>query len=58
MSTEKDNKLALFEGRQIRKAFLGGEWWFAVVDIVEVLTKGGGQFVPSLAFGFVTVGEG
>ena len=29
--TEKHNKLILFKGRQIRKVFLGGEWWFAVV---------------------------
>jgi len=43
MSTEKDNKLALFEGRQIRKAYHEGEWWFAVVDIVEVLT---GSSIP------------
>jgi DNA-damage-inducible protein D len=43
MSTEKDNKLALFEGRQIRKAFHEGEWWFAVVDIVEILT---GSSIP------------
>jgi len=43
MSTEKDNKLALFEGRQIRKAIHEGEWWFAVVDIVEVLT---GSSIP------------
>jgi DNA-damage-inducible protein D len=43
MSTEKDNKLSLFEGRQIRKAFHEGEWWFAVVDIVEILT---GSSIP------------
>lgn len=43
MSSEKDNKLALFEGRQIRKAYYKGEWWFAVVDIVEVLT---GSSIP------------
>ena len=55
---EKHKKSILFKGCPIRKAPLEGEWWFAVVGIVEVLTKGGGQFVPSLAFGFVTVGEG
>lgn len=37
MSSEKDNKLALFEGRQIRKAFHEGEWWFSIIDVVEVL---------------------
>ena len=29
MSTEKDSNPALLEGRQIRKAFHEGEWWFA-----------------------------
>lgn len=40
MSTEKDSKLALFEGRQIRKAFHEGEWWFSIIDVVEVLVGG------------------
>ena len=40
MGTEKDNKLALFEGRQIRKAFHEGEWWFSIIDVVEVLVGG------------------
>ena len=40
MNTEKDNKLALFEGRQIRKAFHKGEWWFSIIDVVEVLVGG------------------
>ena len=40
MSTEKDNKLALFEGRQMRKVFHEGEWWFSIIDVVEVLVGG------------------
>ena len=40
MSTERDNKLALFEGRQIRKAFHEGQWWFSVIDVVGVLVGG------------------
>ncbi len=39
MNSIEDNKLALFEGRQIRKVLHEGNWWFAVVDIVEVLTE-------------------
>jgi len=39
MSTEKSTKLALFEGKHIRKVLHEGEWWFAVIDIVEVLTE-------------------
>lgn len=40
MSPEKDKKLALFEGRQIRKAFHEGEWWFSIIDVVEALVGG------------------
>lgn len=40
LSTEKDNKLALFEGRQIRRAFHEGEWCFSITDVVEVLVGG------------------
>ena len=40
MSTEKDNKLALFEGLQMRKAFHEGEWWFSIIDVVEALVGG------------------
>lgn len=43
MSTENNKRLSLFEGRQIRKTFHEGEWWFSVIDIVEVLT---GSTVP------------
>ena len=31
MSTEKDTKLSVFEGRQIRKTFHNGEWWFSIM---------------------------
>ena len=40
MSPEKDNTLALFEGRQIRKAFHEGEWWFSIIDVVDSLVGG------------------
>lgn len=32
------NKIALFEGKKIRKTFYNDEWWFSVVDVVEALT--------------------
>jgi hypothetical protein len=38
MSMEATAKLALFEGRQIRKSMHEGEWWFVITDIVAVLT--------------------
>ncbi len=31
-------KIALFEGKKIRKVIHNDEWWFSVVDIVEALT--------------------
>jgi len=31
-------KIALFKGRKIRKTIYQNEWWFSVVDVVEVLT--------------------
>ncbi|RNC69239.1 MAG: phage antirepressor protein [Desulfuromonadales bacterium] len=31
-------KLAVFEGRKIRKTIYNGEWWFSVADVVEALT--------------------
>ena len=37
------NKLALFEGKEIRKTWHNEEWWFSVVDIVAVLT---GSTIP------------
>ena len=31
-------KIALFEGKKIRKIIHNNEWWFSVVDVVEALT--------------------
>lgn len=31
-------KVALFEGKQIRKVFQDNEWWFSIIDVIEVLT--------------------
>jgi len=33
-----DTKIAIFKGRKIRKTLHNNEWWFSVVDVVEVLT--------------------
>ncbi|OQW99442.1 MAG: phage antirepressor protein, partial [Desulfobacteraceae bacterium A6] len=33
-----ETKLAVFKGKKIRKMIHKNEWWFSVVDIVQVLT--------------------
>jgi hypothetical protein len=40
MESEEKSKLALFEGQQIRKLFHEGEWWFSIIDVVNVLVGG------------------
>ena len=37
--TLEAGKIALFEGKRIRKILHLGEWWFSVVDVIEVLTE-------------------
>jgi prophage antirepressor-like protein len=33
-----ENHLVVFQERGIRRAWHDGEWWFAIVDVVAVLT--------------------
>ncbi len=33
-----DTQLALFKGKDIRRTFHNGEWWFVVNDVIEILT--------------------
>ena len=35
---EKEDKIVLFEGKKIRRIKNNGEWYFSVIDIIEVLT--------------------
>ncbi|MBI2665988.1 Bro-N domain-containing protein, partial [Candidatus Woesearchaeota archaeon] len=35
----EEKALVVFEGKNIRRAWFNDEWWFSVVDIIEVLTK-------------------
>ena len=39
MSTEKDKKLVVFEGKRIRKTIHEGQWWFVVEDVVLALIE-------------------
>jgi DNA-damage-inducible protein D len=40
MKSDEANRLAVFEGKQIRKAFHEDEWWFSIIDVVETLVGG------------------
>src|SRR3989304_230899 len=33
----EENKLAVFEGKRIRKTIHNNEWWFSIIDVIEVL---------------------
>jgi DNA-damage-inducible protein D len=33
-----ETKIAIFKGKQVRKIINNNEWWFSVIDVVEVLT--------------------
>ena len=37
-SQKINTRLAIFEGKKIRRVLVNDEWWFSVVDIVQVLT--------------------
>jgi hypothetical protein len=34
----QSSKIAIFQKKEIRKTIYKNEWWFSVIDIVEVLT--------------------
>lgn len=40
MNTSETSKLSVFDGKQIRKTFHEDEWWFSIIDVVEVLVGG------------------
>jgi len=40
MKPDETSSLAVFEGKQIRKALHEGEWWFSIIDVVEALVGG------------------
>jgi len=33
-----ETKIAIFKGKQVRKVIHSNEWWFSIIDVVEVLT--------------------
>lgn len=38
MTNNEPAKMAIFEGKHIRKMLHDGEWWFSIIDVIEVLT--------------------
>jgi DNA-damage-inducible protein D len=34
-----ENKIAIFEDKKIRRIFHNGEWYFSVIDVIDVLTE-------------------
>ena len=32
-------KIAIFKGKQVRKTIYNNEWWFSIIDVIEVLTE-------------------
>lgn len=34
MSNSEDNRLAVFQGKHIRKVFHENEWWFSIIDVI------------------------
>ncbi len=35
----ENNKIALFEWKEVRKTFVNNEWFFVILDVIEVLTE-------------------
>jgi len=36
-----ETKIAIFKGKQVRKIIHNNEWWFSIIDVIEVLTGSG-----------------
>jgi hypothetical protein len=36
---EKDHKIIVFQETEIRRVWYNEEWWFSIIDVVEVLTE-------------------
>jgi prophage antirepressor-like protein len=34
-----DNKIILFQEKQVRRAWHNDEWYFSIIDIIEILTE-------------------
>ena len=45
-----ETKIAVFQGKEIRKVLYHDKWWFSVSDVVEVLTDSAGpkQYIKKM----------
>lgn len=39
MKNNESTKIALFQGKQVRRVFHEDEWWFSVIDVIALLTE-------------------
>lgn len=39
LTNTNDNDLSFFENRKIRKVVYNGEWYYSIIDIIEILTE-------------------
>lgn len=36
--TEKNTKIAIFRGKEVRRTIYNNEWWFVIIDVISALT--------------------
>ena len=41
MDKSVEAKKVIFKGKEVRRIFLDGKWWFSIIDVVAVLTDSG-----------------
>ena len=39
MTDKNSSKIAIFQGKEVRRTIHKDEWWFVIVDVVEILTE-------------------
>lgn len=60
MNDDKSNKIILFQGRSVRRAWCDNEWWFVIEDIVSILTDSADpkQYIQKMKQRDVPLAEG
>ena len=47
-SQNPENRIALFQRKEVRRAIHNNEWWFVITDVVAVLTDSADAVMPHL----------